>query len=201
MATKTVSESRKACEAKLLMNPKYDSDWVQNAAKLMDEYDCKVGTLEHFNAAQLDVIYDAKEFFNDMKDKKYSLTDIIDERLNATQMQLMFAGWRNDIPRKILLRFVSPDIPYEFSNYALQAYLEGNDMSPYINKGFDRDQFYEIFCGLHNKVDVSVYAIPTIPAKVMGLMRHGLEIGYDAAKYDDSNYCVKIHYSNLSTVS
>ena len=74
-------------------------------------------------------------------------------------------------------------------------------MTPYINAGYDRDQFYEIFCGLHNKVDVSVYAIPTIPAKVMGLMRHGLEIGYDAATYSDSNYCVKIHYSNLFTVS
>lgn len=187
MATKTVSESRKACEAKLLMNPKYDSDWVQNAAKLMDEYDCKVGTLEHFNAAQLDVIYDAKEFFNDMKDKKYSLTDIMDERLNATQMQLMLAGWRNDIPRKILLRFVSPDIPYEFSNYALQAYLEGNDMSPYINKGFDRDQFYEIFCGLHNKVDVGKYATPEIPANAMGLIRHALEIGYDTVVCDVAN--------------
>lgn len=185
MATKTtVSESRKACEAKLVIYPKYDSNWVQNAAKLMDEYKWTVEDLDKFNASQLDIIYNAEGYLKDIFITDYKLNDIANPELNSSQMNLMLAGWQNNIPVDVIAKFVSPEIPYEFSSYALQAYLEGNDMTAYINNGYDRDQFYEIFCGFHNKIDVNKYADPRINARVMGIMRHALEIGYNVITYD-----------------
>ena len=119
MATKTtVSESRKACEAQLIMYPKYDSDWVQNAAKLMDEYKWTVEDLDKFNASQLDIIYSAEGYLKDIYITDYKLNDIANPELNSSQMNLMFAGWQNDIPVDVIAKFVSPEIPYEFWDFS-----------------------------------------------------------------------------------
>jgi hypothetical protein len=117
-----------------------------------------------------------------------------DPRLNATQMRLMIAGWTNNIPRKVLYRCINEDVPYEVANYVLQAYIEGYDISEYVtvNSGFNVDQIYEIYCGLHNKIDATRYAKAEIPAKTMGVIRHFLELGCNDITYTINSDNVEI---------
>ena len=88
----------------------------------------------------------------------------------------MFIGQQNKIAVNILKTMISKDIPYAVSNYAVQGTIEDKDMLKYVH-GYDPDQVYEIYAGLHNGLDVSDYDDASISSNIMGLIRHAKELG------------------------
>lgn len=181
----------KVIEAKLLRNPKYSSAWVENAAKILANTNVFVEeTLAKCSSEQLEIINAALEY-NTKNENKVSILDIADTSLNATQMRLIFAGQQNHVSIATLKQLVNKDIPYVISNYAVQAAIEGHDMSKYVNGLYDNDQVYEIYAGLHNGIDVSCYDNTNISANIMGLMRHASELGF-ISEYDETTKSISI---------
>lgn len=169
----------KALETRLLQNPKYGSTWIDLAVKILTGSNMlSESKLAEFDAEQLDIINAAIEYNKKNEDKPIDITVICDKNLNATQMRLIFAGQQNNVPDNVLKTIVNSDTPYATSNYVLQALIDGYDMLKYL-KGYDNDQVYEIYAGLHNKIDVSKYDNASIDAGTMGIIRHCLEVGKD----------------------
>ena len=168
---------KKIIESRLLRNPKYSSAWVETAAKILTSSNTFTEEkLAEFNAEQLEIINAAIEYNEKAaEDARASIMDIANPELNATQMRLILAGQQNKIPIAFLKTVVSKDIPYATSNYIVQAAVDGYDMAKYV-KGYNNDQVYEIYAGVHNNVDINVYDKPEINADIMGLVRHALEI-------------------------
>lgn len=178
-----IKKLTKKYENELLINPIYSSSWINQAAKIMAEFDQQESFLKPFNTEQLEVIYDALKFINDNGSKYIDINDIANPAFNETQMRLILTGYIRDIPVEILAKFVGSKIPYAKSNYLIQAYIDGFDMSDYIN--YSHEQIYEIYAGFINKVDFKLYDKSYIPSKVMGLIRHALEIGAESVSYNN----------------
>lgn len=167
----------KLLESKLLKNPMYGSTWIDLAVKILTGSNMlSESKLAEFDAEQLDIINAAIEYNKKNEDKPIDITILCDPKLNATQMRLIFAGQQNGVPDDILKNIVNPETPYATSNYILQALIDGYNMLKYV-KGYDNDQVYEIYAGLHNKLDIGIYDNPNIDAKTMGIIRHALEVG------------------------
>lgn len=178
-----IKKLTKKYENELLTNPIYSSSWINQAAKIMAEFDQQESFLKPFNTEQLEVIYDALKFINDNDSRYIDINDIANPAFNATQMRLILTGYIRDIPVEVLAKFVGPRISYAKSNYLIQAYIDGFDMSDYIN--YSHEQIYEIYAGFINKVDFKLYDKSYIPSKVMGLIRHALEIGVESVSYNN----------------
>lgn len=167
----------KVIESRLLRNPKYSSNWIETAAKILSASTMFTEKdLTNYNAEQLDILNGAIEF-NAKADEaaRVSIPAIARPELNATQMRLMLAGLQNKVPVEFLNKAITTETPYATSNYLIQGYIDGFNMSKYF-KGYDNDQIYEIYAGFRNKVDVTKYDKPGISSDVMGLIRHALEI-------------------------
>lgn len=169
--------NEKVIESFLLRNSKYSSAWIKSATKILTSSDIFIEEeLAKFDAEQLGIIVAALEFNEKNKDNMVDIASIANSELNATQMQLMFIGQQNKIAVNILKTMISKDIPYAVSNYAVQGTIENKDMLKYVH-GYDPDQVYEIYAGLHNGLDVSDYDDVSISSNIMGLIRHAKELG------------------------
>lgn len=167
-------------EISLLSNPKYSSEWIKYAAILIDEYNDSLVALEDFDAGQLRIIADAK---NEAKNNTNINTSLfLNPNLNETQMQLLLEGYKKGLTTDQLEKYANPSIPYIISNWAITALVDGNNMDKYVSDGYDADQMYEIYCGLKEKLDVSVYDKKDIPANIMTLARHAMSIGLKGIK-------------------
>lgn len=185
-----IKKLTKQYENELLNNPDYSSSWINQAAKIMAEFDKDEAFLKPFNTEQLDVIYDALKYINNNGSGYIDINDIANPAFNATQMSLVLTGYIRDIPIEILAKFISPNIPYAKSNYLVQAYIDGFNMTDYIN--YDHEQIYEIYAGFMNKVDFKLYDKSYISAKIMGLIRHALEIGAESISYNNKELQFKV---------
>ena len=195
MSKTEIKNSVKKYESSLLANPKYSSNWISIAAKILGEFDDVVSltSLTDFDAEQLEVIYDLEKYIRDnlssFTDSGSSLRTRFSSSYNATQLRLILTSYVKNVPTEIIDLFISPDIPYAKSNYLIQAYIDGSDMRDYID--FNHEQIYELYAGIVNGVDITVYNKKDIPAKKMGVIRHALEVGYTAV-YDRENKKITI---------
>lgn len=195
MSKTEIKNSVKKYESSLLANPKYSSNWISIAAKILGEFDDVVSltSLTDFDAEQLEVIYDLEKYIRDnlssFTDSGYSLRTRFSSSYNATQLRLILTSYVKNVPTEIIDLFISPDIPYAKSNYLIQAYIDGTDMREYID--FDHEQIYELYAGIINGVNITVYDKKDIPAEKMGVIRHALEVGYTAV-YDRENKKITI---------
>lgn len=162
-------------EFTLLHNPLYSSEWVKYAAILIDEYNDSLLALEDFNANQLEIIVDAKHEAKNNNNINISL--FLNPKLNETQMQLLLKGYKSGLTTEQLEKYADPNIPYVISNWAISALIDGNNMNKYVDEGYDSDQMYEIYCGLKDKLNVSLYDKKDIPGDIMALARHAMSIG------------------------
>ena len=178
-------------ETILLNKPEYDSNWIKFATELIDEYDYYEKFLVPYSANQLEIILKAEKY-NKAKsetEKSIDITSLLYANLNATQMELRFTALKFGVPTEDVIKMINKSIPYATSNYIVQAYLDGkgDELNKYIdynNIKYDTDQIYEIYAGLHNNVDISIYADPDISAETMGIIRHALEVGVESVKYN-----------------
>lgn len=181
MSKTEIKNSVKKYESSLLANPKYSSNWISIAAKILGEFDDVVSltSLTDFDAEQLEVIYELEKYIRDnlssFTDSGYSLRTRFSSSYNATQLRLILTSYVKNVPTEIIDLFISPDIPYAKSNYLIQAYIDGSDMRDYID--FNHEQIYELYAGIVNGVDITVYNKKDIPAEKMGIIRHALEVG------------------------
>lgn len=195
MSKTEIKNSVKKYESSLLANPKYSSNWISIAAKILGEFDdvVSLADLTNFDAEQLEVIYDLEKYIRDnlssFTDSGYSLRTRFSSSYNATQLRLILTSYVKNVPTEIIDLFISPDIPYAKSNYLIQAYIDGTDMREYID--FDHEQIYELYAGIINGVNITVYDKKDIPAEKMGVIRHALEVGYTAV-YDRENKKITI---------
>lgn len=164
-------------KGKLLENAKYDSGWIDVASELIYEYEYSESNLANYTAEQLNILLQANRDFNG--DAAF-VAMISNHELNATQMQILLTAKAKGVSNDDLLKCASPEIPYVKSNYVLNALVEGIDLTWCINE-FSADQIYEIMAGaLSDKnIEYAKYACKHIPADVMGLLRHALELGKD----------------------
>ena len=166
--------NEKQLELKLLDNPKYSSGWIQNAVHLM----CKCGLTEEevskFDTEQLQLI--VSMFTSAEQNPEIWIGGFLNEKLNATQMQILLTGYSHGLTTQQLSPFFNPEIPYVKSNWAISALAEGFDITEYIDD-YDKDQLYEIYAGKKDGIDVSVYDKADIPAELMAIARHAMVLG------------------------
>ena len=165
----------KELELQLLDNPNYSSEWIKNATHLM----CKCGLTEEevarFDAEQLGVI--VSMFTSAEQNSEIWIGGFLNPALNATQMQLLLNGYSHGLTTAILQPYFNPEIPYVKSNWAITALAEGFDLTVYVNDGYNKEQLYELYAGLKDGVDISIYDDINIPAEKMAIVRHALVLG------------------------
>lgn len=168
-----------AIVTKMLRNPKHSSEWINIASEIVADYDFTEEELTPFNTDQLKVILNSAKKYGAEKTRNFAKPE-----LNSTQMQIYFAGYDNNLDDEILQQFIKPEIPYNVSDYVVQAWIDGHDMRKYLD--YDPEQIYEIFAGFVNGIDVSKYDDKNINAVIMGLIRHALECGFEVSEDDKS---------------
>lgn len=158
----------------LLDNPKYSSDWIQHASHLM----CKCGLTEtelsRFNAEQLQMIVSV--FTSAEQNPNIWIGGFLNPALNASQMQVLITGYSHGLTTEQLSAYFNPNMPYVKSNWAITALVEGFDLTKYIDE-YDKDQIYEIYAGMKDGIDISVYNRVDIPAELMAIARHAMVLG------------------------
>lgn len=172
------STIQKAIEMQLIKNPKYSSFWIENASYLMEKYGMSEELLAKYNAEQLEMIKSVATS-KESNDEIY-LAGFLNPDLNATQMQIILTGYSHNLKTEQLKPFFNPNIPYAKANWAIAALCEGYDLLKYIERGYDEDQIYEIYAGLKDGVDVSVYDDISIPAEKMAVAHHAMVLGLTA---------------------
>lgn len=176
MSKEPMTNEAKNIQAKLLKNPKYDSDWIGVATTIiangyMGEVACSL-----YNSNQLIIIQDLFENKDNIAEFEEIRNIIMAPELNATQMRILLSAALKGVTAVILKKFSSPELPYEKTNYLLEAAgTDKVDMSDYIN--YDADQIYEIFCGIRTGINYEIYAHKAISAEKMGIARHALDVG------------------------
>ena len=166
----------------LKKNPKLSQDWIDAASKLIDNHawSCDdIISVCGYDADKVEVLLD---YATQSAKNNVALpfNDIFDPELNSTQMRLRSIAFsRLGSDRKDdIIACVNTAIPCGSSNYLLQGVIDGLDMTIAMPFADDPEKVYEIYAGLKNNVDVTIYAQPGISAIEMGLMRHALEVGY-----------------------
>ena len=175
-----ISPQEQAYQLSLINNPKYDSDWVAEAAKILSNEDNPLteGELAELNALQLSVINEILASDKSTEDKNDIINTLFEYKdLNATQMRLYWIGLKNGLNNNIMVRFLNSNIPYAKSNYAIQAICEGfTGITEYLND-FNANQIAEIYAGMKDGVDYKIYAKPEYSAELMNLIRHAMVTG------------------------
>ena len=175
-----ISPQEQAYQLSLINNPKYDSDWVAEAAKILSNEDNPLteGELAELNALQLNVINEILASDKSTEDKNDIINTLFGYKdLNATQMRLYWIGLKNGLNNNIMVRFLNSNIPYAKSNYAIQAICEGfTGITEYLND-FNANQIAEIYAGMKDGVDYKIYAKPEYSAELMNLIRHAMVTG------------------------
>ena len=173
-----ISPHEAAYQLELIKNPKYDSDWIGEAAKILSNEKNTFGEedLAKFNALQLMVMNEILSSEDDIQPILKAL--FIDHAdLNATQMRLYWVGIKNGLTEAIMSRFLNPEISYAKSNYAIQALTEGfTGITEYLDD-FNADQIAEIYTGMRDGIDYKIYAKPEYPAEFMNFIRHAIMTG------------------------
>ena len=175
-----ISPQEQAYQLSLINNPKYDSDWVAEAAKILSNEDNPLteGELAELNALQLSVINEILASDKSTEDKNDIINTLFGYKdLNATHMRLYWIGLKNGLNNNIMVRFLNSNIPYAKSNYAIQAICEGfTGITEYLND-FNANQIAEIYAGMKDGVDYKIYAKPEYSAELMNLIRHAMVTG------------------------
>ena len=175
-----ISPQEQAYQLSLINNPKYDSDWVAEAAKILSNEDNPLteGELAELNALQLSVINEILASDKSTEDKNDIINTLFGYKdLNATQMRLYWIGLKNGLNNNIMVRFLNSNIPYAKSNYAIHAICEGfTGITEYLND-FNANQIAEIYAGMKDGVDYKIYAKPEYSAELMNLIRHAMVTG------------------------
>ena len=175
-----ISPQEQAYQLSLINNPKYDSDWVAEAAKILSNEDNPLteGEVAELNALQLSVINEILASDKSTEDKNDIINTLFGYKdLNATQMRLYWIGLKNGLNNNIMVRFLNSNIPYAKSNYAIQAICEGfTGITEYLND-FNANQIAEIYAGMKDGVDYKIYAKPEYSAELMNLIRHAMVTG------------------------
>ena len=182
-----ISPQEQAYQLSLINNPKYDSDWVAEAAKILSNEDNPLteGELAELNALQLSVINEILASDKSTEDKNDIINTLFGYKdLNATQMRLYWIGLKNGLNDNIMVRFLNSNIPYAKSNYAIQAICEGfTGITEYLND-FNANQIAEIYAGMKDGVDYKIYAKPEYSAELMNLIRHAMVTGINVTLTD-----------------
>ena len=167
--------NEKELELQLLQNSKYSSAWVQNAISLMIKHNLSEEEAAKYNAEQLQLI--ASAFAAAEQNEGIWIEGFLNPELNATQMQLLLAGYSNGATTEELKLFFDPSIPYVKSNWYITALTEGFDLNEYDINAYNPNQIYEIYAGKKDNVDVTVYDNADISSEKMAVARHALAIG------------------------
>lgn len=181
---------------KLMARNDYTNEFISAAAELMSEYGYDIDTCNLFPDHELKVILDAEKYLKDKPNSEYNIKELI-ALDNATKMELCLTSWMKNIPNDIIKKYLSVDIPFIYSNYALQGYIDKHaDFSKYMKQTdsitremvYNIDQFYEIFAGISSGIDVSIYDDPSYDAKLMLTIRTALTSGVDPSNITTKKY-------------
>ena len=163
-------------QLELIENPKYTSDWINEASKILANEKNKFNeeNLSYFDALELNVMNDILDSdYNDIESVLNTLF-IENNGLNATQMKLYWTGIYKGLLAGKMKKFLDPSIPYAKSNYAIQALLDGYDeILDYIDD-YNPSQIAEIYSGMKDGINYKLYAKPELSSDVMNLVRHAL---------------------------
>ena len=170
--------------SKLMLNPKYDSAWIDKASDLIATNSYIESYLAQFSADQLNILSQVIAKYGNMSaEPDDAFVEIMSNaELNLSQMQILLTAKNAGVETDKLSRIASHHIPYGVMNYLAQAMIDGLNLAEEITiTRFNIDQIYEIVAGFHAGVDYKCYADSNIPAECMAVIRAGLEAGYDVS--------------------
>jgi hypothetical protein len=181
--------NEKELEMQLLDNPKYSSTWVQNAAQLIAKCGLIEEELVKFDAEQLQMLVAMFTAAQEQENKTIWINGFLNPELNASQMQVLLTGYTHGLTTDQLKPYFNPEIPYVKSNWAITALVEGFDIADYIDD-YNKDQIYEIYAGLKDGIDISLYNKADIPAEKMAIVRHALVLGLNPQFDENKNLTI-----------
>lgn len=188
-------------QLELIKNPKYDSDWIAQAAKILvhDGVTVTTADLEELSTPQL-ALYNEILGFDDKEKATKALNTLFVEHkdLNATQMRLYWIGITKGLTEEIMERFLDPTIPYAKSNFAIEAICKGfTGITEYLD-GFDANQVAEIYAGMQDGIDYKSYARPEFPSDLMNLIRHAMCTGYELTISHEGVFSITVNATQES---
>jgi len=179
-----------ALQSKLVENPKYSLDWINQAIDLITTCGVSEDDIKDFNADQLKEIRSV--FTSAEKNSEIDINAFLNSKLNDTQMHIILIGYSHGLTREQLKPYFDPDIPYAKSNWAILALIETkHDMLHYIKDGYNQDQIREIYSGIKSGINYSSYDDITISAEKMAVARHALEQGLKIQFNEEKELTIK----------
>lgn len=167
----------------LMMNPKFDADWITIAADMMIKEPDFFSSIKlaKFSYQQLTHIRNA---YDELKKKTPEgepfdfepIEIIMNSALNATQIQILATGLVKDVGVNYVKLLANPNIPYVTMDYVMGAIVDGYpEIMDYL--AFEPLQIGEIAAGMRDNLDYKSYAHKNFSAEKMALMRHALFVG------------------------
>jgi hypothetical protein len=182
-------DEKKIIEMQLIKNPAYSSGWIDNASHLIANCGLTEDELKKFDTEQLQLL--VSMFSSAEKNPEIDINRFLNPYLNQSQMQVLLTGYSHGLKTEALAKYFNPEIPYVVSNWAITALVEGFDLSSYVDAGYDPDQLYEIYCGMKQGIDYSIYDCIEIPAEKMSVCRHALSLGLKAKINDNKELTIE----------
>ena len=153
----------------LLSVPAYDSEWLDKVSSILAYEQIPSGTEESFelsfefletlDAGQVAVIADSIEHnctvANSGEGNMIDLlrvTDGLQGRLNATQMRLIMLGYIKGATKEAIELASDPMLPYAYSNYLIQASIDGFDISEYVKERYSISKIEAICLALSSGI-------------------------------------------------
>jgi hypothetical protein len=175
-------DQKKSVQMELLKNPAHSSTWIDNASHLITKCGLTEAELSKFDTEQLQILVSV--FTSAETNPNIDINRFLNPELNQTQMQVILTGYSHGLTTEQLDKYFDPKIPYVASNWAITALCEGFDLTSYVNSEYDADQLYEIYCGMKEGIDISIYDCIEIPSEKMSVARHAMSLGLKV-QFDD----------------
>ena len=164
----------------LKKNPKYDANWIEQAAKiLIDNEAITESILAPFNAESLYLI---SKVYNAENPETMTLIEFLRDqtfKLNTSQIDVILQAWVDGVHTfNILFALADPSLPYSKTACIAKAATMGEDLFNLndINQ-YNAEQLNEICMWIALMMDYKVYCDPSISATDMKLIREMLNDG------------------------
>ena len=179
----------------LLENPKLTSEFIQRVVKFNNEYtDYDVKNFLEMDNIDADKIEYIDFFTNHLGNINDALDFVMNSGYNSTQFEVIISAINEGVDFNIIKDNLNSDIPYAKLNWYLAGLKDGFERfkDPGIVEIYTTDQLKEIY-GAYKDGDDYVIDDPSVPAKVMQLIRHAKCINLDFDfNYGDEDFVLTI---------
>lgn len=186
------SFNKKEALKTMLMDASLTSDWIDATAKVFETFkvsDHSILDFKAFTGTQVGMMIELARYLDNDIDKTFVWMQQMP--YNDTQLQLILKVLKAGVPIEKLYNLVDPSVPYAVMNYIFAGIVDGyNQLEDPKYLEYDQDQLCEIYSGLKDGIDISLFDNKSIPSEKMAIIRHAITIGLKVEIGDENKLTI-----------